>query len=157
MGWEHFSIVSKESPLQGPDPKPGRTWGPVRHFKCLGSRIELTKAPQLPLICKIVLDLTGQLLWPFLSTLASGTTGAFFAIFADPYTPSLTYTKTLNIYVLILNQSTIIENSLTLFKNSKSVSEHLIKHIRKTLTRLLSDQCVKSQFQWTLLWQALTL
>ena len=51
----------------------------------------------------------------------------------------------LNVKHICINQSTIIENSLTLFK--KSVSEHLIKHIRKTLTRLLSDQCVKSQFQ----------
>ena len=130
-----------------------RTWGPVRHFKCLGSQIKLTKAPQLPLICKIVLDLTGQLLWACLSTLASATTGAFFAIFADPYTPYLTYTKTFNICINLEP----VDNSRKLFDLfKKTVSEHLIKYIRKTLTRLLSDQCVKSQFQWTLLWQALT-
>ena len=47
MGWENFSIVSKESLQQGPGPKPGRTWGPIRHFKCLGSRNELTKTPRI--------------------------------------------------------------------------------------------------------------
>ena len=97
MGWEHFSSeVSEEYKALS------KTIARIRscqNFKCLGSRIELTKTPQLPLICKIVLDLTGQLLWTCLSTLASATTRTFFAIFADPYTPYLTYTKTFNICI----------------------------------------------------------